>query len=494
MPGIVGVSSWPGHSIVPGSAGADSRRRPGDNLRAAHPARLSYPTSRLVTILADVASGTARPISANRDLGVRAHSVIPGGAHTYAKGDDQYPVNAPGFLKRGSGCHVWDVDGNEYIEYGMGLRAVTLGHGTREVIDAAYAAMLDGLNFTRPSPLEVECAEALLGFLPRADMVKFAKNGSDVTTAAVKLARACTGRDLVAICGDHPFFSTDDWFIGTTPVNAGIPEVDRAMTLKYRFNDIASLEALFAANPNRIACVVLEAATSVEPRDGFLQTVRHLCDRTGALLVVDEMITGFRWDNGGAQNVYDLAPDLSCFGKALGNGFPISALVGKRQYMERGGLFHDKARVFLLSTTHGAETASLAAALATMGIYRREPVVETLYRQGDRLRAGIAQAITAAGVEGRFEVLGRSCNLVFATRDTQGNPSQDFRTLFMQELIRGGVIGPSFVVSYAHTNDDIDRTVEVVHSALTVYRRALDEGVAAHLAGRSVKPVYRTHN
>jgi len=431
----------------------------------------------------------------SRALQARAHALIPGGAHTYAKGDDQYPVDAPGFIARGQGSHVWDVDGNEYIEYGMGLRAVTLGHAQPEVNAAASAALSQGLNFTRPSPMEVECAEKLLGFVPRAEMVKFAKNGSDATTGAVKLARAYTGRDLVAICGDHPFFSVDDWFIGSTGIPAGVPEAYRALTLKFRFNDPDSLRSLFQEHPGSIACVVLEGATTTEPRDGFLQQVRALCDEHGALLVLDEMITGFRWDLGGAQACYDVTPDLSAFGKALGNGFPISALVGKREIMERGGLHHPHERVFLLSTTHGAETSGLAAALATMAIYEREPVIETLHLQGNRLRQGVRQAMQAVGVpDVCFDVLGRPCNLVYATRDADGHPSQPFRTLFMQELIRGGVLGPSFVVSYAHTNDDIDRTIEVVHEALRVYRNALDDGVDSYLKGRSVKPVYRTHN
>jgi glutamate-1-semialdehyde 2,1-aminomutase len=448
----------------------------------------------LVSTVVDATIGLER-FACSRALQARAHGVIPGGAHTYAKGDDQYPELAPGFIERGHGCHVWDVDGNEYIEYGMGLRAVTLGHAHPAVNAAAVAALNGGLNFTRPSTIELECAEKLLSFLPRADMVKFAKNGSDATTAAVKLARAYTGRDVVAICGDQPFFSVDDWFIGMTPVNAGIPELERALTLKFRYNDAASLATLFETQAGRIACVILEAATVVEPRAGFLQQVRALCDRHGALLVLDEMITGFRWDLGGAQSVYDVTPDLSAFGKALGNGFAVSALCGRREIMERGGLDHPHERVFLLSTTHGAETLGLAAALATMTIYEREPVIETLHRQGDRLRSGVKQAMNAAGVsDANFDVLGRSSNLIYATRDADGKPSQEFRTLFMQELIRGGVLGPSFVVSYAHSDADIDRTVDIVHEALKVYRSALNDGVMRYLTGRSVKPVYRTHN
>jgi len=432
--------------------------------------------------------------AATRTLQERAHALIPGGAHTYAKGDDQYPIVAPPFIARGRGCHVWDLDGNRFIEYGMGLRAVGLGHAFPAVIEAVSRELGNGTNFVRPSPIEVAAAEEFLRCVPGLDMVKFAKNGSDATTAGVKLARAFTGRDLVAICADHPFFSTDDWFIGTTPMSAGIPAAIQGLTRKFRYNDAASLERLFQEHPGQIACVVLEAETSIAPQPGFLPAVRRLCDQHGALLMLDEMITGFRWDVGGAQKVHGLRPDLASFGKAIANGFSLGALAGRRDVMELGGLRHDKPRVFLLSTTHGAETHALAAAIATMQIYRREPVIETMYRQGERLRAGVNAAIARHAVEGCVEVMGRPCNLVFATRDPNRQPSQPYRTLFMQELIRRGVLAPSFVVSYSHSDDDIDRTIEAVDGALETYRRALSDGVEPYLVGRPVKPVFRTHN
>lgn len=424
----------------------------------------------------------------------RAHSLIPGGAHTYAKGDDQYPLLAPGFLTRGQGCHVWDVDGNEFIEYGMGLRAVTLGHAYMPVVDAAYRQMLLGENYTRPASIEVDCAEEFLSLIDGAEMVKFAKNGSDATSAAVKLARAYTGRDLIARCGDQPFFSTDDWFIGSTPMSAGIPKAVQDLTVQFKFNDIENLRSLFAQYSGRIACVVMEAATAVEPAEGFLSAVQALCREQGALLILDEMITGFRWHIGGAQKAYGISPDLSTFGKGMGNGFSISALAGRREIMELGGLRHDRERVFLLSTTHGAENHSLAAAIKTMQVYRAEGVVDVLYRQGERLRAGINRTIDVLKLADHFEVLGRPSNLVYATRDQSKQPSQAFRALFLQELIKRGVLAPSFVVSFSHADADIDRTIEAVSEALVVYRRALEDGVDKYLVGRPVKPVFRTFN
>jgi glutamate-1-semialdehyde 2,1-aminomutase len=389
---------------------------------------------------------------------------------------------------------VWDVDGNQFIEYGMGLRAVTLGHACHRVNEAAYRQMQLGSNFSRPATIELECAEQLQSLVPGAEMVKFGKNGSDALTAAVRLARAYTGRDLVAICAEHPFFSVDDWFIGTTPMNSGIPKVVQSLTVKFHYNDLPSIEALFAQHPNQIACVILESEKEDEPQNGFLHGLQEICQRNGAIFILDEMITGFRWHAGGAQTYYGVTPDLSAFGKAMGNGFSISALVGRREIMRLGGLDHDRERVFLLSLTHGAENHSLAAALEVMRIYSEEPVIETLWRQGARLRQGINRVVIKHGLQKCFRLAGRPCCLTYATLDAGGKSSQDFRTLFLQETIRRGVIAPSFVVSYPHTDAVIDQTVEIVDAALGVYAQALENGVEKFLSGRSVKPVLRKYN
>jgi len=444
--------------------------------------------------LSDEMTAAARDYSRSRALQPHAHELIPGGAHTYAKGDDQFPVEAPGFMVRGKGCHAWDLDGNEFIEYGMGLRAVTLGHAYPSVVEAAHRQMQLGINFTRPARIEVDLAEAMLELVDGADMVKFAKNGSDVTTAAVKLARAYTGRDLVVICAEQPFFSTDDWFIGTTQMNAGIPAAISDLTLKFGYNDLESLRALFEEYPNRIACVLFEAEAMTPPEPGFLGEVKAICERNGSLLVFDEMITGFRWHVGGAQKFHGVTPHLSTFGKAMGNGFAIAALMGKREIMRLGGLDHDEPRVFLLSTTHGAETHALAASLEVIRIYQHEDVIGHLWRAGERLRELVRHSVAAHKLEDYFKVLGRPCNLVFATCDAEMRPSQEYRTLFLQELIRRGVIGPSFVVSYSHSDADIDHTAEVVDQALGVYRKALEDGVGRYLEGRPVQPVNRRYN
>lgn len=432
--------------------------------------------------------------SRSKALQQKSHALIPGGAHTYAKGDDQYPENAPGFIVRGKGCHVWDVDGNEFIEYGMGLRAVTLGHAYDPVDDAAYRQMRQGINFTRPAVIELEAAEKLLSLIPGAEMVKFAKNGSDVTTAAIKLARAYTGRDMVGICVDHPFFSVDDWFIGHTAMNAGIPTAVQQLTVAFQYNNLESVRTLFARYPGQIACLIMEPEKNDPPADNFLHETRRLCHENGALFILDEIITGFRHHLGGGQTLYNVEPDLSTFGKAMANGYSVSALVGKREFMERGGLLTDKERVFLLSTTYGAETHSLAAALAAIHIYESEPVIAYLHQQGERLARGINAVVDELGLHDYFGLLGKPCNLVYFTRDAEKQPSQAYRALFMQETIKRGLILPSLIISYSHTDADVDYTISAIGEAMAIYRRALEEGVEKYLHGRPVKPVFRKQN
>ncbi|MEV5531173.1 glutamate-1-semialdehyde 2,1-aminomutase [Streptomyces prunicolor] len=428
----------------------------------------------------------------SRTANERLHAMIPGGAHTYAKGDDQYPENLAPVISHGSGAHVWDVDGNRYIEYGSGLRSVSLGHAHPRVLEAVRRELDRGSNFVRPSIVEVAAAERFLATVPTAEMVKFAKNGSDATSAAVRLARAATGRARVALCSDHPFFSVDDWFIGTTPMSAGIPSTTTDLIASFPYGDLAATEEMLTRYPDEIACLILEPATATEPPPGYLAGLRELADRYGCVLIFDEMITGFRWSEAGAQGLYGVVPDLSTFGKALGNGFAVSALAGRRDLMERGGLRHSGDRVFLLSTTHGAETHSLAAAMAVQTTYVEEGVTARLHALGERLAAGVREVADGMGVGDHLVVRGRASNLVFATLDENGQPSQQYRTLFLRRLLAGGVLAPSFVVSNALDDEDIDRTVDVVAEACAVYRKALDAAdPTPWLVGRPVKPVFR---
>jgi glutamate-1-semialdehyde 2,1-aminomutase len=436
-----------------------------------------------------------RSFAKSDQLRTKVRHLIPGGAHTYSKGDDQFPERSPGFIARGQGSHVWDVDGNEFVDWGMGLRAVVLGHAYEPVLQAVRAQLELGANHTRPTPLEAELAEVFTEIIPSAEMVKFAKNGSDVTTAAVKLSRAYTGRDLVVRCQEQPFFSIDDWFIGDTPVNSGIPAATSALTKRFSYNDLASLEGVFDAHPGQIACVILEAAATDEPKPGFLQGVQALCRAKDAVLILDEMITGFRWDVRGAQHYYGVTPDLSTFGKAVGNGFSVGALVGRRDLMRLGGLDHDKERVFLLSTTHGGETHSLAAAKKTIQIMKSESVTAHLWKIGRELTEGFNGVSARAGLRGRVEMRGVPCSPYIVFSDERGQVSWELRTLFLQEILQRGILMPYIAPSYSHTTDDVALTLAACEEALQVVKDALTDGkVRERVFGPICKPVFRKWN
>lgn len=430
----------------------------------------------------------------SRRLQARAHELIPAGCHTYSKGDDQFPALAPGFLARARGCRVWDADGNEFLDWGMGLRSVVLGHGHPRVLEAVREQLELGTNFTRPSPIEVELAELLAATIPCAEMVKFAKNGSDVTSAAVRLARAFTGREMVALCRQHPFFSFYDWFIGTTPCNAGVPGPVRDLSLTFDYNDLGSVERLFREHPGRIACVILEPAATEEPRDGFLEGLQALARKEGALLVFDEMITGFRWHLRGAQHHYGVTPDVATFGKAIGNGFAVSVLAGRRDVMELGGIRHDRPRVFLLSATHGAENHSLAAAIATIREFRDREAHEHLRRTGRALKEGFNALSAGLGLGAHVRMLGFDASPYVVCRGLDGEVSLPLRTLFLQETIARGLLMPWISVSLAHGEREVAETLEACDGALRLCRAALEEGIERHLVGPAVKPVFRRFN
>jgi glutamate-1-semialdehyde 2,1-aminomutase len=439
-----------------------------------------------------VTSRFSGPSERADDLRRRAHAAIPAGAHTYSKGDDQFPQLAPPMIVSGSGSRVVDVDGNEFIDWGMGLRSVILGHAYPRVADAVCDEVRRGSNFTRPSPIELEFAEQLIDLIPCAEMVKFAKNGSDVTTAAVRLARAFTGRARVAFPAEHPFFSVDDWFIGSTAVDAGVPDEIQALSLRFTYGDLQSLERLFDEHPGEIACVVTECATSGPPPEGFLEGLRALTEREGAVLVFDEMITGLRWDVRGAQHYYGVTPDLATFGKAIGNGFSVSVLAGRRDIMELGGLHHDKPRVFLLSTTHGGETHALAAARETLAESVERDVPAHLWRIGKRLQDGVNEAIAALGLGEVVSAGGYPCSplITFVGPDWQG-----LRTLFLQETVARGVLIPWIAPSFSHTDADVDHTVEAAAEALRAVREVLDgRPLEEVLLGERTRPVFRKYN
>ena len=425
----------------------------------------------------------------------RLLKVIPGGAHTYSRGFDQYPENAPQILSRGKGVYVFDPDGNRYLDYGMALRAVNIGYAEDEIDAAAIEQIKNGNNLTRASMIELEAAELLVGLIDSVDMVKFTKNGSTAVTAAVKLSRGHTGRDLVARCAEHPFFSYDDWFIGSTPLTLGVPQDTIDKTKTFRYNDIASLEALINQYPNQIACVVLEPAATEEPKDGYLLQVQELCRKNGIVFVLDEMITGFRWHMKGAQHLYGVTPDLCTFGKAMANGFSVACIAGRREIMELGSIEHQgRERLFLLSTTHGAEMSSLGAFVATVSYMQKHKVVEHLWSYGHKLMAMMQRQAEAHGISHSFKVGGIACSPYFMTLDKSGANSLALHTLFLQEMIRNGVLMPSIALSYSHGEEELAVTEHALDQTFKVYGQALEDGFEKYLKGAVKKPVFRKFN
>lgn len=421
--------------------------------------------------------------------------VIPGGAHTYSRGYDQYPGNAPQILVRGKGAYIYDSEGHRYLDYGMALRAVNIGYAEDEIDTAAIEQIKNGNNLTRPSMIELEAAELLVGLFDSVDMVKFTKNGSTSVSAAVKLARAYTGRELIARCVEHPFFSYDDWFIGSTPLTRGIPQDTIEKTKLFRYNDIGSLEDLIAFYPDQLACVVLEPASTEEPKEGFLQRVEELCRKSGIVFVLDEMITGFRWHMKGAQYTYGVKPDLCTFGKAMANGFSVSCIAGRREIMELGSIeFEGRERVFLLSTTHGAEMSGLGAFVATVDFMQRHHVVEHLWDYGRKLTAMMRSQADAHNIANHFKVGGIPCSPYYLTLDATGANSLALRTLFSQEMIRNGVLMPWIALSYRHGEEELAVTERAIDQTFAVYRKALEEGVGKYLEGSIIKPVFRKYN
>ncbi|MBT8585677.1 glutamate-1-semialdehyde 2,1-aminomutase [Polynucleobacter paneuropaeus] len=447
----------------------------------------------------------------------RLHRAIPGGAHTYSRGSDQFPTNAPNILARGFGAYVWDGEGSKYLDYGMALRAVTLGYADERVNAAAYRQIELGNNLTRASFIELEAAELLIDLIPSVDMVKFTKNGSNATTAAVKIARAYTERSYIAIPRQHPFFSFDDWFIGTTALQRGIPHNSNQYTLIFDYNNIESLRKLFEQYPGKIAAVMMEPATTLIPCNpnaadlsasppcvncscelkghNFLKQVQQICHREGSLFILDEMITGFRWHLKGAQTYFDVSPDLCTFGKGMANGFSVAAVGGRREIMEVGSINTiGSERTFLLSTTHGGEMCGLGAFVEVVHIYQKESICEKLWAYGKELRSIFNSAISDYGLQNFLALDGPDISLNYLTYDQNSELSLKFRTLFSQEMIRHGVLMPWIAVSASHGQKELEITSHAIRNALKVYKEALELGVEHYLEGTEIKPVFRRFN
>lgn len=430
----------------------------------------------------------------NEFYGKKAHELIPAGAHTYSRTDEVFPENAPRVFDHTKGVYAWDVDGNKFLDFGMACRSVTVGYDFDRISEAAIKMIHNGNTASKASKVEVDAAQTMVDLIPWVDMVKFAKNGSTVTSAATKLARAYTGRKYIVRCKEHSFFSYDDWFIGNTVVNAGIPEEIQKLTLQFNYNDIDSVKRVFEAYKGEVACLIMEPVEFEEPKNNFLQEVGKLCKEYGVVYILDEMISGFRWDLQGACKYYGVEPDLVTYGKGMANGFSVTALGGKREIMELGGLIPGKERVFLISTTHGAEMSGLGAFIETVKVYKELNVTDHIWAMGKKLCSGLTDIAKDLNIEGYFKLQGAVCspNMVFC--DKEGNPSLEYKTVFVQEMLRQNILLSGVSLAYQHTDNEIDMTLEAAKNAMKVYSDALNGNVKDFIIGNAIKPVFRKYN
>lgn len=425
----------------------------------------------------------------------RLLKLIPGGAHTYSRGFDQFPSNAPDILKRGKGAYIYDENKNKFLDYGMGLRAVNLGYSNNKVDKAAIKQIKYGNNLTKPSLIELEAAELFVDTIDGADMVKFTKNGSSATTAAIKLSRAYTGRKIIVRCAEQPFLSYDDWFIGSTPIKLGINQNDIDNIKIFHYNNIESLERVFCEYPNQIACVMLEPATTEHPKNNFLHKVKEICHKNGALFILDEMITGFRWHLKGAQYYYKIEPDLSTFGKAMANGYSVSAVSGKKEIMRLGSIeFIGAERLFLLSSTHGAEMNALGAFTSTLKFIKDNEVIQHNWEYGNSLISMMNEISLNHGLQNSFIAGGIGCNPYYITLDQEGKNCLGLRTLFSQEMIKNKVLMPWISISFSHNKRELNKTKIAIERSLETYKKAFEFGYENYLVGDIIKPVFRKYN
>jgi len=425
-----------------------------------------------------------RPLAQSQAWLERSKKVIPGCAQTFSKGYTQYVQGvAPIFLQRGKGCRVWDVDGNEYIDYVQGLLPNILGYAHDEVNAAASAQLAEGHSFSLPHPLEVQLAERLTRLIPCAEMVRFGKNGSDVTSGAVRAARAFTGRDRIACCGYHGW---QDWYIGSTTRNAGVPKAVRDLTHPFPYNDLASLEKVLEKHPGEFAAVIMEPVNFVEPAHGFLEGVKHIAQRHGALLIFDEICVGFHFGLGGAQKLFGVTPDLACFGKAMGNGFPISCVLGRSDVMRT---FDE----IFFSFTFAGEVASMAAAMKVLDILEQTDSLARLESNGRMLQDGINAMAKEAGLGQRIRAVGRPQWSLLKFADENGADSPLLKNLFQQEAVKRGVLVlVTHNVTAAHDSAAIHQTLEVYAEVLkTLASWMADANPARFLEGPMTQPVFR---
>jgi len=426
-------------------------------------------------------------LSQSNKLFNAAYKVIPGGTQTFSKAPAQHVSGvSPKLLMKSSGCNVWDVDGNEYIDYMMALGPNILGYADKEVNEAAYEGAKLGVNSSLGHPLESQLAQELISKIPCAEMVRFGKNGSDVTAAAIRVARGYTGRDKVLVCGYHGW---QDWFIGSTSRNLGVPKVVQDLTVEFFYNDIDSLLKAFKENQDSVAAVIMEPVNFYEPEDDFLNKVKSITHDNGAILIFDEVITGFRMEIGGAQSHFNVTPDLACFGKAMANGYPLSALVGSSKIMT---LFEE---VFFSGTFSG-ELVSISAALATIKALEKRDTLNHINQMGTRLKDGYNEIADSLDMRHITEMIGYGWWPEYVFYDEHRKGSLEIQSLFQQEIVRRGILSRAGIfLCGSHQEAHIEETLQVFKDALTVVIEAIKtDNVLNWLDGEVLVPVIRAKN
>ena len=409
-----------------------------------------------------------------------ALDLIPAQTQTLAKGTGQNIKGvAPKYLLRGKGSHVWDVDGNEFIDYTMGVGPLSLGYSYDVVDEAIKDQLKDGITFSLTHPLEVEVAQLINKVVPNAESIRYSRGGADVVSGAVRVARAYTGRNKVLCCGYHGWH---DWYIAVTDRNKGIPQAIQDLTFTFNYNDIQSV---IDSIDEDTACVVLEPYVFEAPKDNFLQKLRDVCTKNGTLLVFDEMWSGFRISIGGAQEYFGVKADLACFSKAVANGMPLSVLTGKKEIMSV--LEKD---VFFFNT-FGGETLSLSAAKATINEMIAKNVPAQLAKQGNKLKVGYNKISEELGMD-YTKCSGFDCRTIMTFDASAANPLE-MKSLVQQEMIKRGILWAGFHnISFSHTDEDIEYTLKAYKEVLPILKKAVEEkNVRGYLRGEPVEPVFR---
>lgn len=420
----------------------------------------------------------------SEEMLMRAEMTIPLGTQTFSKSRTQFPRGAsPFYAARAEGSRLWDIDGNEYIDFNNSLAAITLGYRDPDVNAAVSAQLAEGVIFTLPHSVEVEAAELIVEMVPSAERVRFGKNGSDATAGAVRLARAFTGRDRVAVCGYHGW---QDWYIGSTLRNLGVPQATRDLTSVFQYNNLESLRALLVAHPGEFAAVILEPMSVAWPAPGFLEGVAELTRSHGALLIFDEIVTGFRFANGGAQELFGVTPDLTALGKSIANGFPLSAVAGRADVMK---LMEE----IFFSFTMGGEALSLAAAIATMKKIKSRSVTAKIAETGNLLLDGVRLRIEKYGIEHFAEAAGHPSWSFVLLKDLPDTSSFEIKTLFMQECLARGILTlGSHNMSYAHSADDVARLLAVYDEVFPLLRDAVaNRSIRQYLHCEPLQPLFK---